>query len=717
MATTKIWAIKSTLSKAIDYIENPEKTQGQLLVSGYNTEPQIASLDFEMTATLARKVNYAKSTRTKNLAYHLLQSFSPDDNVTPEQAHELGRKLASEFTEGKFEFVVSTHIDKDHIHNHIIINAVSFYDYKRLRTIPFRTARTIRTISDRLCVEAGLSIVTNPQRAGVSYEDYIGKKTETTIHSRIRKRLNFILARATSYEDFKLLAAELGVVVNDSHQHITYLLEEGQEKALRGMKLADTDKYTRDGILEQVEINAKNQEHLKKSITAIASEAVSYDDFISKMADIGIKVKTYRSGTTSYKMPDGESTLSETILGEEYTTEVIRQVISGELTEFPPHKVQSIRECFEQQARNTENEPDVLIALKPTQILNTSTKGILLAVADAASNPAQLMLDKSHVIFDNNQAFAALGARFEYTLHGADGLDSINGEKLIRQLELANNVQPRERQIVAAQIKTMSLKGVTISLPSAGIERLFIPNDYVHFDAVSGTCSVSLYDNWTYTFTPIVTQDKQSLSRQSIKGAALCDAIQADRQHYPDGDLKHRINYVERQSHLAETEFLADMLLTMAKSPTRSSQGITLRLKECQQERALVETQIKSITEKCNQYRVAARCLQPVQSYKGLVTTMLSYPQYLQKGFRIVHEEELTAYDKAMAELERMDVSPEVVPEKVVELIRNREQQITDLQHQMRTIKQREFELEKMQLYAEKIHEEHTKENERDNRR
>ena len=152
MAITKIHAIKSTLGKALAYIENPDKTDGQMLVSGYNCEPQTASIDFEMTAVLAHKARNLKRKRSTNLAYHLIQSFSPEDAVPPEQAHELGKKLAFEYTGGKYEYVVATHIDKGHIHNHIMLNAVSFYDYKKLRTVPYRTARQIRDISDRLCM-------------------------------------------------------------------------------------------------------------------------------------------------------------------------------------------------------------------------------------------------------------------------------------------------------------------------------------------------------------------------------------------------------------------------------------------------------------------------------------------------------------------------------------------------------------------------------------
>ena len=115
MAITKIHAIKSTLGKALAYIENPDKTDGQMLVSGYNCEPQTASIDFEVTAVLSHKAWNLKRKRSTNLAYHLIQSFSPEDAVTPEQAHELGKKLAFEYTGGKYEYVVATHIDKGHM--------------------------------------------------------------------------------------------------------------------------------------------------------------------------------------------------------------------------------------------------------------------------------------------------------------------------------------------------------------------------------------------------------------------------------------------------------------------------------------------------------------------------------------------------------------------------------------------------------------------------
>ena len=122
MAVTKTHPIKSTLKAAIDYICNPEKTDGKLLVSSYGCAAETADIEFAWT----RRHAIDKGT---NLGRHLIQAFQPGE-VTPEQAHEIGMELAKEILGGKYEFVLTTHIDKDHVHNHLIFNAVSFADHK-----------------------------------------------------------------------------------------------------------------------------------------------------------------------------------------------------------------------------------------------------------------------------------------------------------------------------------------------------------------------------------------------------------------------------------------------------------------------------------------------------------------------------------------------------------------------------------------------------------
>ena len=112
MAVTKIKPIKSTLSKALDYIENPDKTDGKMLVSSFGCSYETADIEFEYTLSQALQ-------KGNNLAFHLIQSFEPGE-VDYQKAHEIGKQLADAVTKGQHEYVLTTHIDKGHVHNHII---------------------------------------------------------------------------------------------------------------------------------------------------------------------------------------------------------------------------------------------------------------------------------------------------------------------------------------------------------------------------------------------------------------------------------------------------------------------------------------------------------------------------------------------------------------------------------------------------------------------
>ena len=123
MAVTKIKPIKSTLSKALAYIQNPAKTDEKLLVSSFGCSYETADIEFAYTLSQALE-------KGNNLAHHLIQSFEPGE-VSYEKAHEIGRQLADAVTKGQYEYILTTHIDKGHIHNHVIFCAVNFVDHHK----------------------------------------------------------------------------------------------------------------------------------------------------------------------------------------------------------------------------------------------------------------------------------------------------------------------------------------------------------------------------------------------------------------------------------------------------------------------------------------------------------------------------------------------------------------------------------------------------------
>ena len=192
MAVTKTHPIKSTLKAAIDYICNPDKTDGRLLVSAYGCAAETADIEFAWT----RRHAIDKGT---NLGRHLIQAFEPGE-VSPEEAHKIGMLLGKEILGGKYEFVLTTHIDKDHVHNHLIFNAVSFADHKHYHSNK-RSYHEIRRVSDRLCKEHGLSVVVPGQDKGKSYIEHQAARNGTSYKAKLKAAIDRLIPSCSDFEE------------------------------------------------------------------------------------------------------------------------------------------------------------------------------------------------------------------------------------------------------------------------------------------------------------------------------------------------------------------------------------------------------------------------------------------------------------------------------------------------------------------------------------
>ena len=192
MEVTKTHPIKSTLKAAIDYICNPDKTDGKLLVSSFGCAAETADIEFEWT----RRHSIDKGT---HLGRHLIQAFEPGE-VSAEETHEIGMQLAKEILGGKYEFVLTTHIDKGHIHNHLVFNAVSFTDHKHYHSNK-RSYHEIRRASDRLCREHGLSVIVPGQDKGKSYIEHQAAQNGTSYKAKLKVAIDRLIPASSSLED------------------------------------------------------------------------------------------------------------------------------------------------------------------------------------------------------------------------------------------------------------------------------------------------------------------------------------------------------------------------------------------------------------------------------------------------------------------------------------------------------------------------------------
>lgn len=665
MAITKMHAIKVRLGDAINYIENPDKTDGQELISGYNTAPQTAVLDFSVTAAMARKARNTSAKKQGNLAYHLIQSFSPDDAVTPELAHKLGRKLAMEFTDGKFEFVVATHINKDSTHNHIIINAVSFYDYKKLRTVPYRTAQQIRSISDRLCMEAQLSVIKDPQHLGQLYPTHIQKKRTTSNRTEVRKKLNFCLERATNYAQFLQMAQELGISVCQRGKHMTYL-PEGAGRAIRDTSLADTDKFMYTGLMERLEDNATEQLFIRERIAKILPNVSTFADFTKLLQSEGVKIRVKKqSGQLLYKAVNLDGTwVPADALGDGFTLGGLETSMKSGFEGLDEGHGTPIADLYRELTTEYPQNCDTPVRLTARQICSAGKRGVLLQIQDANGNPAKLMMDNRHIHTTSDGAVTAdIGAAFSYDIAYDDGTHgTIRGTDLIRQIDEANLTQPLIVSLTADQIMAMSLRGVTVQLPQYGIERLFVPEHYVQRNVEQGSCAISLYPGWQYSYAPTGSEK----TRKSISGADLAQSLGGVVQlSASESSLARRVANVERRAGIANAKELGKILSGMADNRLHSAADFDKQISAYRREEMKLRNEIAELRSKIKTYAATAHNLQACRTYKSVWLEYASKPLTQKDAFYKRNEAALQAYSRAASQLDKMGISLGTEPEKV----------------------------------------------------
>ena len=231
------------MSKAIAYILNPEKTDEKLLVSSYGCASETAAREFEWTRKIAEQKGMNP---VRIIARHVIQSFEIGE-VTPELAHEIGKQFADEILGGKYEYVLTTHIDKDHVHNHLIFNAVDFVDYHAYKSYK-RIYYDMREVSDRLCKENGLSVIPPSQNKGMGYKEYTEAKRGTSWKQKLKQTIDRLVITAKDYDDFLRLMQEAGYEIKTG-KYISFRAE-GQERFTRSKTIGEN--YTEERIKDRI---------------------------------------------------------------------------------------------------------------------------------------------------------------------------------------------------------------------------------------------------------------------------------------------------------------------------------------------------------------------------------------------------------------------------------------------------------------------------------
>lgn len=300
MAITKIHPIKSTLNLAINYITNENKTDEKILVSTFNCHEDTAHIQFQTTR------NFHNTSGTV-IARHLIQSFLPDE-LTPELAHEIGKKLCHELLKENYEYVLTTHVDRGHIHNHIIFNNVSFKTGKCYQSNK-RTYHNIRNISDELCKENNLIVIDEfyekykkLRAKGQSYKQYLENKKGTSWKSKLQFDIDNSINQASDWDKFLEFMKSKGYEIKQG-KHIAFKHKD-KERFTRAKTIGED--YTEDKIKERIANAEKNS--TKKKIKTTKKSIGKIIDI--KNNDIAKTSKGYEFWATKHNL----STMADSIL-------------------------------------------------------------------------------------------------------------------------------------------------------------------------------------------------------------------------------------------------------------------------------------------------------------------------------------------------------------------------------------------------------------------
>ena len=207
---------RQCIGDRLDYIMNPKKTDGGILVSTYACSPETAADEF-MLFRQEYQANTGRTQENEVIGYHVRQAFKPEE-ITPEVANEIGKELASRMTDDQFAYVVATHIDKHHIHNHIIICSTDLEGQHKYRDVK-QSAKDLAQISDALCREHGLSVIQNPQDKTVTYNKWQGNQRKFTHRDELRMIIDAALRmQPDGFDALMQLLEDVGCLIKRGAQ-------------------------------------------------------------------------------------------------------------------------------------------------------------------------------------------------------------------------------------------------------------------------------------------------------------------------------------------------------------------------------------------------------------------------------------------------------------------------------------------------------------------
>ena len=501
MVVTKHFAThgKKYRRRLIKYILNPDKTDNLKLVSdfgmsnyldfpSYEEMVEMYNVNFTNNDKLYESRNDRQEKHQQNIhAHHLIQSFSPEDNLTPEEINRIGYETMMELTGGRFRFIVATHTDKNHVHNHILINAIDRNSDKKL-IWNYALERNLRMISDRISKMAGAKII----EKRYSYRDY-QKYRQSSHKFELKQRLYFLMQQSKSFDDFLEKAVQLHVYIDFSQKHSRFMMtDRAMTKPIRGRQLSKRDLYDE----EFFRIHFAKQE-IESRLEFLLNCVNSLEELLLKAKELNLTIDLKQKNVTfileehNQKISLGHQKISDKKLYDvKFFQDYFKnkEVVASEglvnlqeqyhafQEERDKDKVstEEIEEAFEtfKEKRDTVREFEVELA--ENQIEKLVDEGIYIKVSFGIKQSGLIFIPNYQldILEEENQTKYKIFIRettsyFVYNKEHSDKNQYVKGRTLIRQLTNDSRVIPYRRPTVKSLQEKITEINLFIELTEA----------------------------------------------------------------------------------------------------------------------------------------------------------------------------------------------------------------------------------------------------------
>lgn len=479
MVITKHFAVhgKSYRKKIIKYILNPEKTKNLALVSDYGMRNFLDFPSYEEMVQMYHE-NFINNDTLYDFrhdrleekqrqihAHHIIQSFSPEDNLTPEQINQIGYETMKELTGGKFRFIVTTHVDKGHLHNHIIINSVDSNSDKKLKW-DYKVERNLRMISDRFSKIAGAKIIENRY----SHQQYkIYRKTNHKYE--LKQRLYFLMKNSTDLEDFKKNAPLLHVKIDFSHKHTTFFMTDStMRQVVRGNKLNRKQAYT-----EEFFKNYFAKRKMEELMEFLLSKVDNLENLVKKAKLFGLNINPKQkhvsfqfAGVKVKETELDQKKLYDVEFFKDYfekrkdlkapevkdLVQVYQEERFSKEKELPSEE--KFWESYQEFRRNRDAVHEFEVELSLNQIEKVVDDGIYIKVKFGIRHEGLIFLPNMELDMEEDKVKVFIKETSSYYIYHKDAADKnryMKGRTLIRQFSSENQTIPFRRKTTVDMIK------------------------------------------------------------------------------------------------------------------------------------------------------------------------------------------------------------------------------------------------------------------------